>query len=135
MNWRNLTWIGLRRFNVFRWSRGPVVRIAAAAAILLGAPPAWTQNEGTGAPNPENTLTSSPVASFLARFSRPQIAEAAPRASQKQTQRVRFSRPKTPVRAAVAEAAAPAPEAATPEAPPSDWPNAQDSVGAAGLVP
>jgi hypothetical protein len=138
LNWRNLNSIGSIRFSLFRYGyngRGHVIRMVAATAILLGAPPAWTQNEGVGAPNPENALNSSVVAGFLARFSRPQTAEAAPRTSQKQTQRVRTSRAKAPMAAPEPEAAVPAPEAANPEPPQPAWPNAQDSVGAAGLVP
>ncbi|MET0869009.1 MAG: hypothetical protein ABWY35_12965 [Pseudorhodoplanes sp.] len=115
--------------------RRHALRIITAAAILLGAPPAWTQNEGVGAPNPENALNSSVVTGFLSRFSRPQSAEAAPRTIHKPTQRARISRAKAPIAAPEPEAAAPATEAENPEPPQRDWPNAQDSVGAAGLVP
>lgn len=127
MNWLyNIHW---RR----RSCRGHAIRILATAAILLGAPPAWTQNEGASTPNPENALTASPVASFLTRFSRPPTAEAAPRTSQKH--RVRASRPKPPVVAQVPEAVAPAAEAAPPEPQPADWPVAHENLGAAGIVP
>jgi hypothetical protein len=121
-----------------------VLRVLATAAILFGAPPAWTQNEGVGAPNPENTFHSSTVASYFSRFARPQTAQAAPRNIQRQTQRVRMSRAKKPLEKPV-EASAPQPPAEADAAPPvspafadtqePSWPNAQENVGAAGLVP
>jgi hypothetical protein len=127
INWRNTC----RRD---RAGRGHVLRVLATAAILFGAPPAWPQNEGGNRPNPENTFHSSTIASYVARFARPQTAEAAPRTTQRHTQRVRMSRMKKPV---VAQASRPAPEVPSSPPPPSEpiWPNAQESVGAAGLVP
>ncbi len=110
--------------------RKNAIRSIAAAAILLGAVPAWPQNEAAQSPDPGNTLSSSPFAQFMARFSRPQIAQAAPRATRPQVPRARVSRPKQP--AALPQAAAPAEE--PPTSRPS-WPIAQESVGAAGLVP
>lgn len=132
MNWLDLYWL-----SVFRrgGGYGHAVRVTATAAILFGAAPAWTQNEGSQSPNPENAFQSATVASYLARFARPQTAEAAPRNSQKHTQRVRMVKPK-PV---VVEAAAP--QIVPPEPPPpaspsaQEWPSAQENVGAAGLVP
>lgn len=131
MNWRNLKWrnqlcLALRR-------RRHAIRVVAVAAVVFIAPPAWPQNEGTAAPNPENALNPSVVSNFMARFSRPQVAQAAPRTTQKHTPRMRASRARTPV-------AAQAPEPATPEPQPQqqaqpEWPNAQDNVGVAGLVP
>jgi hypothetical protein len=112
-----------------------VLRVLATSAILFGAPPAWTQNEGVNQPNPENTFHSSTVAQYFSRFTRPQTAQAAPRNNQQQTQRVRMSRAKKLVEAPAPqpppEAAAPPP--ASPESP--TWPNAQENLGAAGLVP
>jgi hypothetical protein len=102
-----------------------VIRTFAAAAILLGAPPAWTQNEGPSVPNPGNVLPSSVFSDYFARWTRPQTAEAAPRNTQ--TQRIRAVKAKKPVEP-VAQAE-PAPAAAPA------WPNAEASVGLAGIVP
>lgn len=111
-------------------SRARGIGIFLAAAILLIAPPAFPQHENSAAPNPENVLNPSTIQGFLARFSRPQTAQAAPPRPHRHI--VRSTRKKSsppPVVSAQAE-----PDIATPEATP-DWPNAQDNLGINGIVP
>ncbi len=78
LNWRNSD----ARNAAHR--RGHVARAVAAAIILLAAPPAWPQNEGAGAPAPDNVLQTSSFNGTFSRWMRPPTAEAAPRNPQKQ---------------------------------------------------
>jgi len=142
MNWRKLYWRQLLIRG--RNGRRHAFRVVATAAILFIAAPAWPQADGSGTPNPENTLNPSVVSNFLARFSRPQVAQAAPRTSQaprtgqKHTPRMRVSRAKASVAVAEPVSSEPPPHEPPPqpqEQAQSEWPNAQDSVGMAGLVP
>lgn len=123
MNWRNMHW---RNAFVFRDPRlrNHVARAVAAAIILLGALPAWTQNEGAAAPAPDNVLQASSLQGTFNRWMQPPTAEAAPRNIPRQ--RVRASAVKKPVEAA-------APEPAPPAAP--AWPNAEASAGTGEIVP
>jgi hypothetical protein len=95
--------------------------------ILLGAPPAFPQNEGAGAPEPDNVLQLPSLNGTFSRWIRPPTAEAAPRNSQ--NQHARAAKAKKP-----AEAAAPEPEPAPQPAAPA-WPNAEASAGTGQILP
>ena len=120
MHWLNL-FVRNRRL-----ARKRVLISLAAAIVFLGVPPAWTQNDGPVAPSRGNVLETSSIREYFSRYMRPQIAEAAPRTTQR-PQRVRSVRARHP-----AEVAAPLP-APRPVAP--AWPNAQDSAGTGKIIP
>jgi hypothetical protein len=119
MNWRSTF--------VFRVAcrRGRIARAFATAVILLGAPPAWTQNEGAGAPEPDNVLQLPSLNGTFSRWIRPPVAEAAPRNSQ--NQRARAAKAKMPAEALAPE---PAPQPVAPA-----WPNAEASAGTGTILP
>lgn len=121
MNWRNMTW---RRMTL----RKLTCCIAIAGAICFGAAPAWTQNEGATLPNRDNAFTRSGASAKASRPTPPRTAHAAPRRDRHAS---RPRRSNIPVAAVAPQPAAP--EAVEPAE--TAWPNAQDNVGAAGLIP
>jgi hypothetical protein len=102
--------------------------IAIAGAICFGTAPAWTQNEGATLPNRDNAFTRSGLSAKASRPTTSRIAHAAPRRDR------HAARPRSPRNPVAAIAPQPvAPELVEPAQ--TAWPNAQDNVGAAGLIP
>jgi hypothetical protein len=119
-----MLWLGRLCCNRRRVRKGVLAGVAASA-ILMGAPPAFSQNDGAGMPAADNLLEISGFKSHFSRWVQPQTKEATTRNPQKQ--RLRTAKAKKPLEAAMPE---PAPQPAAPA-----WPNAQASAGTGTIMP